>query len=65
MANFTVETYPTCRMCDSLIFGKIIQVGTDNKVKLCSQRCFESYSIMIQQIAMKKKPDRKPGKKGV
>lgn len=57
--TLTIDTYPSCRMCDTLIFGKIIQIGTDNKVKLCSQQCFEKYMIMIQQQAMKKKPEKK------
>lgn len=59
MSNFTIETYPSCRMCDTLIFGKTILIGTDNKIKLCSQRCFDKYMIMVQQIAMKKKPEKK------
>ena len=48
------ETDVACHMCDNVIFDKGIKIDKPNeKINLCSKLCFEKYSIMIQQRAMK------------
>ena len=49
-----------CFMCDSFIFNdKYIPIeGTIGKIKLCTQLCFNKYSIMVEQRKLKSKPPK-------
>jgi len=67
LTNKMDQKFPSCNMCDNYIFGdKFITVEESfGKIKLCSKLCFDKYSIMVQQRAMKSRKIKKEENKKV